>query len=276
MINYPGELIIVVNPQNIGYKKNFVQAISLCKGDIIFLSDQDDVWAKDKIALLNRAFEDNKRAVLVFHDAILVDEQLKLLYKSFWKTIEFEPEKFLYHDYSILLEKNIVQGSACAFKKKLFYKALPFPIAANHDEWLVLTAIAQGEVVPVAEPLMKYRQSSANALGGLPISFIGKIKNWTTNIQNVVNCHFEELLRREAFYDVYGKKNYNDGKLVKTFNFVSCDKFLKKRVSCIENRDSSIIKLFPIYFRMYICKRNAIKTFLRDILAMYFCKGKTL
>jgi len=121
-------------------------------------------------------FQNNPRAVLVFHDAILVDKQLKLLYKSFWQTLEFEPRKFLCHDYNILLEKNVVQGSACAFRKKVFYKALPFPIEAIHDEWLALTAVAEGEIVPIAQPLMKYRQSSDNALGGLPISFIDKIK----------------------------------------------------------------------------------------------------
>jgi glycosyltransferase involved in cell wall biosynthesis len=274
--SYTGKLLLVTNPQNIGYKKNFAQSISLCSGDIVFLSDQDDVWAKNKIAVVNSAFQNNPRAVLVFHDAILVDKQLKLLYKSFWQTLEFEPRKFLCHDYNILLEKNVVQGSACAFRKKVFYKALPFPIEAIHDEWLALTAVAEGEIVPIAQPLMKYRQSSDNALGGLPISFIDKIKSWTTNIKNAVDYHFGELLRRAAFYDVYSKKNYNDSELVKKLDFLSYDNFLKKRVFCIENRDSYIIMLFPTYLRLYIYKRNAIKMFLRDLLAMYFCKGKTL
>ena len=32
------------NAINLGYTKNFERAISLCSGDVIFLSDQDDVW----------------------------------------------------------------------------------------------------------------------------------------------------------------------------------------------------------------------------------------
>ena len=35
-----------VNEANLGIAKNFEKAISLCRGDLIFLSDQDDVWHK--------------------------------------------------------------------------------------------------------------------------------------------------------------------------------------------------------------------------------------
>src|SRR5688572_22956866 len=43
--NYPAiDWKIVKNTSNLGYVKNFEQAISLASGDIIFLSDQDDVW----------------------------------------------------------------------------------------------------------------------------------------------------------------------------------------------------------------------------------------
>ena len=38
------------NPENLGYIRNFYHAISLCDADLVFLSDQDDVWKLDKIA----------------------------------------------------------------------------------------------------------------------------------------------------------------------------------------------------------------------------------
>src|SRR5437868_14993155 len=40
------------NRTNIGYVKNFEQAISLCTGEFIALCDQDDMWRPDKIELL--------------------------------------------------------------------------------------------------------------------------------------------------------------------------------------------------------------------------------
>ena len=33
-----------INEKNLGFVKNFDKAISLCSGDYIALSDQDDVW----------------------------------------------------------------------------------------------------------------------------------------------------------------------------------------------------------------------------------------
>lgn len=41
-----------VNTENLGFVKNFEKAISLCEGDFIALSDQDDVWEKDEIGIL--------------------------------------------------------------------------------------------------------------------------------------------------------------------------------------------------------------------------------
>src|SRR3989339_673267 len=40
---------IYLNEKNLGSTKNFEKAIGLSKGDIIFCSDQDDVWHNQKI-----------------------------------------------------------------------------------------------------------------------------------------------------------------------------------------------------------------------------------
>lgn len=45
------------NPENLGYIRNFYHAISLCDADIIFLSDQDDVWKLDKIEKMTAVME---------------------------------------------------------------------------------------------------------------------------------------------------------------------------------------------------------------------------
>src|SRR5687768_2514416 len=37
------------NTANLGYVKNFEQAVLLTTGDIVFLSDQDDVWLPEKV-----------------------------------------------------------------------------------------------------------------------------------------------------------------------------------------------------------------------------------
>ena len=40
---------LVENEENLGYIRNFYKAISLTKGDYIFLADQDDIWHREKL-----------------------------------------------------------------------------------------------------------------------------------------------------------------------------------------------------------------------------------
>src|SRR5687768_17349654 len=46
----PVPMTIVFNEQRLASTKNFEQAIRLCSGEIIALSDQDDVWYPHKLA----------------------------------------------------------------------------------------------------------------------------------------------------------------------------------------------------------------------------------
>ena len=64
------------NPKNLGYAPNFEKALAMCTGDIVFLSDQDDVWFPEKIARVIRYFEKEPCTQVVINDALLVDEQL--------------------------------------------------------------------------------------------------------------------------------------------------------------------------------------------------------
>src|ERR1043166_3411462 len=45
---------VSVNESNLGTAKNFEKAISLCRGDVIMLSDQDDVWHSDRLESVER------------------------------------------------------------------------------------------------------------------------------------------------------------------------------------------------------------------------------
>lgn len=38
------------NKENRGYPGNFYYAMSLCAGDVVFLADQDDIWAETKLS----------------------------------------------------------------------------------------------------------------------------------------------------------------------------------------------------------------------------------
>lgn len=83
-----------------GVVKNFENAFKHCRGEIIFLSDQDDVWKKNKMREIERVFEDPK-VMAVVHDAQIVDEKLSSLDQTtfewrnsgtgFWKNMKRIP-----------------------------------------------------------------------------------------------------------------------------------------------------------------------------------------
>ncbi len=52
-ISAPIEMKIVDNDKNIGNTRNFEKALSLCSGDLIVLSDHDDVWNKNQISKIS-------------------------------------------------------------------------------------------------------------------------------------------------------------------------------------------------------------------------------
>ena len=53
------------NKRNLGYVKNFEQAIARCNGDVIFFCDQDDIWHVEKIERCLEVFDTNPDVGLV-------------------------------------------------------------------------------------------------------------------------------------------------------------------------------------------------------------------
>jgi glycosyltransferase involved in cell wall biosynthesis len=264
---WSGKWQLIVNEKNLGYKKNFQKAITLCSGDIIYLSDQDDVWDLKKIEIMSQTFADYPNAVLVFHDASLVNEKLQLLFPSFWNTLEFQPETFLLKNYNILFKRNVLQGSACAFKKIVFEKAMPFPPGAVHDEWLLLISITLGKVIPINNKLMQYRQGH-NVLGGLPEQNIDKLRKWMLKYKNALYQHYNEIRRKLEIFHEYEQRYEVTVTLFGNCGIHEYNQFLRYRLQCITDRDLSIIKELFQYKKFFIQWSFSIKTLIKDYLAM--------
>lgn len=167
---------IFKNEINLGFKNNFEKAISLCSGDYIALSDQDDVWTRNHLETLLDNLGEND---LVGANAFLSDENAKPMGIDLLSCskIDFLPktkdECFFY-----LLHSNIFQGSACLFRKSLVQKALPIPkIVKFHDYWLALTAASRNGVAYVNECILYYRQHGTNVTQNRKWNLWLKLKN---------------------------------------------------------------------------------------------------
>lgn len=152
----------------LGTAANFDRAISLCRGDVIFLADQDDVWHRDKIA---RVLEST--AQCVFSDAQLIDESGAPLGRTLWQHLAFDPSR---HLFDTLANTNVVTGATIAFRASLRPMIQPIPPDQPHDWWIALIAAATASLEPISEPLIDYRLHARQQTGAGPE--VGSLNTW--------------------------------------------------------------------------------------------------
>jgi len=144
------------NACNLGYVKNFEKAISLCKGEFIALSDQDDIWDHDKIKLQAEQIKDNQ---LIYHDSAFIDESGRDMNKKMSDILHFyrgsRPEIFLL--------SNTVSGHSCFFRKELVPEILPFHPDHFHDHWIAYVASNLGSIDFIPQCLVSYRQHTTSS-----------------------------------------------------------------------------------------------------------------
>ena len=146
-----GRVKLIDGPQK-GLIKNFEHAIAACNGDVVFLSDQDDVWHADKAETVLACFEETG-AALVLHDAQMTDNERHVLSPSFFA---FRGSRA---GYAKNWWKNSYIGCCMAFKKELLDVALPFDDRIPmHDQWLGLLAEKRGNVAFLQKVLLDYRR----------------------------------------------------------------------------------------------------------------------
>ena len=157
------------NERTLGSNDNFAKAIGLCTGDIIFLSDQDDVWLPQKLAKMERLFADHPEIDGVFTDATMVDERLQPLGYTFWQSKHFNrarQKRFTEGDAAgILAERNTVAGAAFAFRARCNDGILPIPPVWTHDSWIAFYLASTARLAIVDECLNLYRQHGAQQVG---------------------------------------------------------------------------------------------------------------
>src|SRR6266581_2981469 len=133
----PFSVRLEINETNLASTKNFEKAISLCKGDIVALSDQDDVWKPRKLSVLEKTLEEHPEAGYVFSDAELVDVAGRPLGRTLWNTIRFRGSVLRgfsgSRQVAVLLRRAAAQGAATAFRSKLKSVLLPISPHFGHD-----------------------------------------------------------------------------------------------------------------------------------------------
>jgi len=191
---FPSLVRIYHNEENRGYSRNFEKVVSLCRGELIFLSDQDDSWFPQKLERIVNVFGRNPQCGLVFSDAELADHALNpkgyTVYSHYRK-----PDLCSTQVVPNFLREIRVLGCTSAFRARYLPYLLPISSLWGHDHWIafILSAISQLEMVD--EPLMLYRRHDQN---------VGNALAWEQNIFTRVRRRVQNLsLEREMCQHIY-------------------------------------------------------------------------
>lgn len=149
---------------------NFENALRNASGDVVFLCDQDDVWAPDKVRVMLDALS---RFDLVVSDCKIVDKNLNVIDQSFFKRVHSRSGFFKN------FIKNSFIGCCMAFRKEVLNYVLPFPKnLLSHDMWIGLLVELYGKTCFIDQPLLLYRKHGNNVTdsgGKSPYPFYYKI-----------------------------------------------------------------------------------------------------
>lgn len=155
----PFEVRLYKNNNRLGLIKNFEKALGLCKGDIVFLSDQDDVWIPEKINIIKSKFI-NTDAKLIIHDCVPTDSNLNRMNVG-----------SLYDNTYIISgrDNEYILGCCTAVRRELLDICLPFPELAQelqgHDGFLhYIAGVTKSRFVNKSK-LIFYRRHGANTSG---------------------------------------------------------------------------------------------------------------
>lgn len=147
-------VVVMRNQATLGYVRNFERALSACRGDIVLLSDQDDVWFPEKIARMVAALDARADLQVVVADMVLTDGELH-------PTSRTQLGNIL--DIG-MPASSYVAGCATAMKRGWLDLVLPVPShVVTHDNWIhrLAQALDVRQVLPA--PLQFYRRHGGNA-----------------------------------------------------------------------------------------------------------------
>lgn len=159
---------LVENEENLGYIRNFYKAISLTKGDYIFLADQDDIWHREKLEKSLAIMERTGAAAICTRSRLIDQDGQEMDGNAYIVSVllarlkeELGPVRF----FDLVIE-NVAQGCTYCFTKEVRAKYLALNSRQLiHDHQIMFIASLVGKVYACAEPMIDYRIHGSNSAG---------------------------------------------------------------------------------------------------------------
>ncbi len=159
---------------NSGVMRTFENAIRSASHPILFLSDQDDLWAPNKVDTVMSAFLAYPEVMLIASDTALIDEEGTLIAPSY-----FAPRGGFSAGFWNNMIRNRYGGCTLAFRAELCREILPFPHGYDilHDMWIGLRcAVSSSQVLYIDQALVLNRRHGGTTTGTRKLSLTRRLK----------------------------------------------------------------------------------------------------
>jgi glycosyltransferase involved in cell wall biosynthesis len=228
---------------NLGACRNFARLLEHADAEYTMFCDQDDVWLPWKIALTLEKMNElvakygNDVPLLVYTDMKVVDENLSVISKSFWKNQAFNPK--IGKSLGRFLVSNVATGCTVMINKKLRELAVPMPPEAMmHDWWVGLISVALGKNDYVPEPTMLYRQHVSNAVGAKWDASLNAIIEKVSDFGNLKRVNAAHLLKTQEQAKAFAARYrhlLSTGQFAKVTAYAELDSknFIGKRIAIV-------------------------------------------
>ncbi len=191
--------------KNIGACLSFMWLLENVDSKYYMFCDQDDIWLPNKIDLTFDKMKQNEirneeKAIVVFTDLAVVDENLNEISSSFWNYTKINP--WIINNFEYLSVCNLMTGCTMMLNKKVCFTMLPISSkAVMHDCWIALKTVASGGIIDfVGEPTILYRQHENNVIGANEINrnYLGqKLRSFGLVLkQNKLNLEMIRSIKR--------------------------------------------------------------------------------
>ena len=146
---------IICTKENRGHVKAFESAIRQATGEIIFLSDQDDIWLPGRVEAMTSALREHLMVATSYNSFGEAEPSPPLTLSDQTSAIS--------NIWGLFAGTRPYLGCVMAFRSDLRDIALPFPgYVEAHDQWLAMVANVAHGMKHLPNPSLLHRLHSSN------------------------------------------------------------------------------------------------------------------
>jgi len=130
------------NERNRGHVQSFALALSLARNDLLFMSDQDDVWLPGRVAIMKHALRQSGHWVLSSNTTFIDAEGRPTTYETEGVRAA-DSARYMSNIMGIFSGRHCYYGCAMAMRREIVPIILPMPsFVESHDLWIAMAGNA--------------------------------------------------------------------------------------------------------------------------------------